>query len=128
MPDQFSKIKNSFFVLAGTISLGFGVIGIFLPLVPTTPLLLLSAACYYKGSKRMHHWMLTNKWFGPYLKNYQDGRGISIRTKLLTIVLLWITLSYTSLIVINYLPIQVILFVIAITVTFHILTRPTFKD
>ncbi len=72
-------------MVAGTISLGLGGLGVFLPILPTTPFLLLSAACYSMSSERMHHWMLSNRLFGSYIKNYQEGRGLPLRTKILTI-------------------------------------------
>src|SRR3989337_662720 len=65
-----SKFKRGFFVIAGTVFLGLGVLGIALPILPTTPFLLLSAACYYKGSKRLHNWLMNNRWFGGYIRNY----------------------------------------------------------
>jgi len=123
-----SKFKRGVFVVAGTIFLGLGCLGIFLPILPTTPLLLLSAACYYKGSKRMHRWLLNNKWFGKYIRNYMEGKGVSIRTKILAITLLWITICCSALFLVNIFFVQVILFVIALAVSIHIITLPTFKN
>jgi uncharacterized membrane protein YbaN (DUF454 family) len=83
-----SKFKKGLFVVAGTVSLGLGFVGIVLPVLPTTPFLLLSAACYYKGSERLHRWMLDNRLFGDYLRNYKEGKGIQPRTKIFTLILL----------------------------------------
>ena len=66
------NVKKAIFVVSGTISLGLGAAGLFLPILPTTPFLLLSAACYYKGSERMHRWLLNNKLFGDYIRNYKE--------------------------------------------------------
>ena len=103
-----------------------GAIGIFIPLLPTTPLLLLSAACYLRGSKRMHHWMLNNKWFGAYIRNYEEGKGIPLRTKVLIVTLLWIAISYSAYLV-NLFSVQIILVAIAVTVSIHIVMLPTFR-
>ncbi len=122
-----SKFRKGLYVLAGTIFLGLGCSGIVLPVLPTTPFLLLSAACYYKGSERLHRWMLNNKWFGGYIKNYKEGKGISLKTKILTLALLWIFISYSAFFVLRILFVQIILFAIAIGVSVHIVRLPTLK-
>jgi len=124
---ESSRFKKGLFIAAGTLFLGLGCIGIVLPVLPTTPFLLLSAACYYKGSERMHHWMLNNRWFGNYIRNYKEGKGIPLKTKIFTLFLLWIVISYSALLILNIFIIQIILFAIAIGVSIHIVTLPTFK-
>ena len=64
-------------IIIGTISTGIGIVGIFLPILPTTPFFLLAAACYVRSSKRFYHWLLNNKFFGIYVKNYVEGKKIS---------------------------------------------------
>ena len=96
-----NKVKKGFYFVFGTVFLILGGVGIFLPILPTTPFLLLSAACYYKSSKRMHHWMLHNKWFGNYLRNYTEGKGISLKAKLFTISLLWVLIIYSAVFAVN---------------------------
>ena len=80
--NQMDLISNKFFrfllIIAGTIFLVFGIIGIFLPILPTTPFLLLAAACYARSSKRFYNWLMNNKWFGNYIKNYNEGRGVPL--------------------------------------------------
>jgi uncharacterized membrane protein YbaN (DUF454 family) len=115
------------FFAAGTVSLMLGTIGVFLPILPTTPFLLLSVACYYKSSKRMHQWILNNRWFGEYIKNYKEGKGLSIRTKIVAITTLWIAISYSAFFVVNMWIAQLVLFAIAIAVSTHIIRLPTFK-
>lgn len=124
---ESSKFKRGLFIVAGTIFLGLGGAGIFLPILPTTPFLLLSAACYYKGSERLHQWMLNNKWFGSYIRNYQEGKGIPLKTKLFTLSLLWIVISYSALFLLDIFIVQIVLFTIAIGVSIHIIRLPTFK-
>ena len=122
-----SSLKKAIFVVAGTISLGLGAVGAFLPVLPTTPFLLLSAACYYKGSERMHRWLLDNKLFGSYIRNYKEGKGISQAGKVFTIFLLWIAICFSALFMVNNYIVQVVLFAIAIAVTIHVITLPTFR-
>src|SRR3989304_5914014 len=118
-PSSFRKV---IFIVAGTISLGLGALGLFLPILPTTPFLLLAAACYYKGSERMHRWLLNNKLFGSYIRNYRDGRGIALKAKVITLCLLWITICYSAFFLVNMAALQIVLLVIAGGVSMHILT------
>jgi uncharacterized membrane protein YbaN (DUF454 family) len=115
-------------LIAGTITLCLGIIGIFLPILPTTPFLLLTAACYMRSSRRMHDWLLNNRWFGEYIRNYQAGRGIPLKTKIFTIAVLWATIFLTIIWVAKEIPImQIVLIVIAVGVSIHLLKLPTFK-
>jgi len=122
-----SRLKKGLFVVAGTVSLGLGFVGIVLPVLPTTPFLLLSAACYYKGSERLHRWMLNNRLFGDYLRNYKEGKGIPPKTKIFTLILLWSAISFSALFMLNNPIIQIILFAIAIGVSIHVVTLPNSK-
>ncbi|MCD4844035.1 MAG: YbaN family protein [Methanosarcinales archaeon] len=81
--------------ITGTVFLIIGGVGIILPLLPTTPFLLLALTCYAKSSKRLYNWLLYNKWFGEYIKNWHEGRGIPVKTKILTIALLFLTMGYS---------------------------------
>jgi len=122
---KLGNLKKVIFVLAGTISLGLGAVGVFLPILPTTPFLLLSAACYYKGSERMHQWLLSNRLFGSYVRNYKEGKGISLTGKIWTLSLLWITICLSAFYMMNNYAVQIVLFAVAIAVTIHIMTLPT---
>jgi len=126
--DHRTRFKRVLYFVAGTISLALGGVGVFLPILPTTPLLLLSLACYYKSSKRMHYWMINNKWFGSYLRNYAEGKGISLKAKLFTISLLWILLSYSAFFVVKILPVQLFLFLIGLGVSIHLIKLPTIRN
>jgi len=123
-----SGFKRALLMVAGTFSLVLGGLGVFLPVLPTTPFLLLSAACYSMSSERMHHWMLNNRLFGSYIKNYQEGRGLPLKTKIFTLSLLWIVISYSAILVVNIFIVQIILFMVAIGVSIHIINLPTFKE
>lgn len=122
------RVKKALFVAAGSIFLALGCVGIVVPVLPTTPFLLLSAACYYKGSQRMHRWLLNNRWFGNYIKNYKEGKGLSLRAKGFTLALLWLVIGFSALVMMNMLIIQVILLAVAVGVSLHIFSLPTFKQ
>lgn len=121
------SLVKGLLVIAGTISLAVGLIGIFIPILPTTPLLLLAAACYLRGSRRMHDWLLNNRWLGEYIRNYREGRGIRAWTKIAIIILLWATITYSVLFVVGNLAIRLLLIAIASAVTVHVLTIRTMR-
>lgn len=84
------------FNIVGTVAVVLAIIGIFVPLLPTTPFLLLASACYLRGSDRLHQWLLGNKICGPYLVNIQSGRGIPLRAKVLALIFLWASLIVSA--------------------------------
>jgi uncharacterized protein len=122
-----NRLRKVFFTIIGTIFLGLGAVGIVLPLLPTTPFLLLSAACYIQGSERMHRWLLNNKLFGSYIKNYREGKGMSARGKIFTLSLLWITILYSAFFIVNSAIIQAVLLVVYIGVTVHLVRISTYR-
>ena len=122
-----SSLMRILFFTAGTISLILGAIGVLLPILPTTPFLLLSAACYLRSSTRMYQWLFNNRIFGEYLSNYRDGKGITLNTKIFALTLLWVTILYSALFIIVLWVVQLALFIIAIAVSVHIILLPTFK-
>jgi len=109
-------------LVAGTVSVGLGIIGIFLPLLPTTPFLLLAVACYARSSKRFHDWFMNNRWFGNYIKNYKEGKGIPLGVKVTSISFLWATILFSAIFIVHNLFVRIILIVVAIAVTLHILS------
>ena len=124
---KLNQLLRAMLITSGTIFLGLGLIGIFIPILPTTPFLLLAAACYARSSQRFYNWLMNNRWFGNYIKNYREGRGIPLKFKILTISLLWLTILNSIYFVINNFLIEIILIIIATGVTIHILTIKTYR-
>jgi uncharacterized membrane protein YbaN (DUF454 family) len=122
---MIDSIKKLLLVSLGTLCLIIGIIGIFIPLLPTTPFLLLAAACYIRGSKKFYNWLIKNRWLGEYIKNYQEGRGVPFKVKIITIIILWLTIIISTVYFASNLIIQIILFLIAIVVTVHIIKIKT---
>jgi uncharacterized membrane protein YbaN (DUF454 family) len=120
-----NKLVKILYFLGGTFSLTLGIIGIALPILPTTPFLLLAAACYARSSQRFYNWLINNRILGSYIRNYLEGKGLPIRVKIFTITLLWIMISISAFIIIEIIWLRIVLIVIAIAVTIHIiLIRP----
>jgi len=108
------------FVSLGTLFLVVGIIGIFVPILPTTPFLLLTAFFYVRGSERFYNWLMNNRILGNYIRHYIDGEGIPLRVRLFTLMLLWLAISLTIAFAINELVVKIILVAVAIGVSLHI--------
>ncbi len=125
MVERNKQLKTNRFVrwlliAAGTFSVFLGLLGIILPLLPTTPFLLLAAASYAKSSEKFYHWLINNRFFGSYIKNYRDGKGIPLRVKITAISFLWTTILITAVFFIPVIAVKILLIVIAVGVTVHI--------
>ncbi|MFO7736668.1 MAG: YbaN family protein [bacterium] len=117
-------ITKYLLITAGIISLILGTIGVFLPLLPTTPFLLLSAACFIRSSEKLYNWLIDHKLFGRYIENYIKHRAVSIKLKVCTIALLWATISI-SILSIDIIWVRILLVIIALGVTTHLLMLKT---
>lgn len=114
-------------IFLGSLFLGLGILGIFLPLLPTTPFLLLAAACFARSSKKLYEWLLNNRWFGSYIRNYREGKGIPLKVKIASLALLWMAIVYSTVFVASGFLVRFILVLIAICVTIHILSFKTLR-
>ncbi len=103
---------------------GLAVLGIFLPLLPTVPLLLLAAACFARSSERFHNWLLEHPRLGPLLKGYLDGQGIPLRAKISAIGLIWLSIPLSVLFFIPLFWVKVFLIAIGLCVTIYLLRLP----
>ena len=112
--------KRRLLIGAGTLSTGIGIIGIFIPILPTTPFLLLAAACYMRSSERFYQWLVSNRIFGTYVTNYIEGRGMPIKLKIFIIFLLWLTIGLSTTFAVQNTVIRAVLICVAIGVTIHI--------
>ena len=119
--------RNHILIIAGTLFVVLGILGIFLPVLPTTPFLLLAAACYFRSSDRFYRWLINNRILGTYISNYLEGRGMSVRSKVITLLLLWVTILLTLILGIQNIIVRIILVIIALGVTFHISRLKTRK-
>lgn len=115
------------YIVIGTLSLSLGVIGIFVPLLPTTPFLLLAAALYFRSSPVLYERLLNHRYLGTYIRNFREYRAIPLRAKVISITLLWATLSYCAFGIAESTWLRLLFGAIAIGVTWHILSYKTLK-
>ena len=118
-------VKRVIYLVIGTLALFLGALGIFLPVLPTTPFVILAAACYLRSSKRMHAWILQSRLFGETIENFQAGRGLKRATKIRAIVLMWATISISAFFFVDQLIFRGAMFLVAAGVTVYLLRLPT---
>ncbi|MBE0599404.1 MAG: YbaN family protein [Desulfuromonadales bacterium] len=109
----------------GLLSTALGLLGIFLPLLPTVPFLLLAAACFARSSEHVHRWLLGHRRLGPLLRDYQDGAGIPLRAKVMAISLIWVSIPLSAWTVVPLAWVRIGLLLLAVGVTLYLLRLPT---
>ena len=120
-------IRKAVLIFAGTVCVALGVLGMFLPLLPTTVFLLMAAYCYSRSSERFHDWLLNNRLCGSYIRNYKSGQGISMRQKVTTISILWVSISVSIWLLGGKFWVTLLLLAIAIGVTLHLVLLKTYR-
>lgn len=110
----------------GFISVVFGVVGIFLPVLPTTPFLLLAAAAFLRSSDKAYQWLINHPYLGNYVRNYYSGKGIPRKAKITAITMVWLTLGLSIHFVIKVLAVRILLACIGAGVTVYLLSLPTY--
>ena len=114
-------------IILGSICLMLGIIGIFLPLLPTTPFLLLAAALYFRSSERLYQWLIQQKHLVSYIRNFREFRAIPLRAKIISVSIVWITLIFCAITISEQIWIKSLFIILAISITWHILSYKTLK-
>lgn len=114
------RLRRASLVAAGSLFLGIGIVGIVVPILPTTPFLILAAFCYARSSDRCYRWLVTNRVFGRHLDDYLHGRGVSWKVKAGSLVSLWAVISLSALLFTQLWWVRVLLLLVALGVTGHI--------
>ena len=122
IPERSRKI---IYVTAGSVSLVLGTLGIFLPLLPTTPFYLLTAWLYTRSSEKLYDKVMSNKCFGTIVRNFQENKSIPLKTKVIIIAMLWVTILLSSFLAVSVWWVRLLLFAIAAATTIHILSYRT---
>lgn len=116
-------IRYSLLIL-GWFSFVCGVIGILLPVVPTSPFLILSAACFLRSSPRFYYWLINHRWFGIYIRYYLDGKGIPRRAKVMILLMLWVMMLSSALLIVKIRWVSAVMIAIAAAVSLYIIRQP----
>ncbi|WP_442599017.1 YbaN family protein [Neobacillus sp. D3-1R] len=112
-------------IVCGSLFVILGIVGIVFPLIPTTPFLLLAAFCYAKSSENLYNKLLNTKWLGAYIRSFQEGKGIPLRAKFVSIMVLWFSSGYSIFFLVPLLAVKIILLGIVVYITYYIWSIPT---
>lgn len=122
-----STARSAIYIILGSISLALGTLGIFLPLLPTTPFYLLTAWLYMRSSEKLYKKVMSNKFFGTIVRDFQENKTIPLKTKIFSVSLLWVTILSSAFFFVQLLWVKILLIAIAVGVTVHILSYKTKK-
>lgn len=118
-------MRTILFKIAGYSAVALGLAGIFLPVLPTTPFLLLAVWCFSRSDPRLNRWLMRNRFFGRYLQDYRGGRGIPVSVKFAILVMLWSTISFSAIVLTDRVWVKILLFGVSLFVSIHVLNQKT---
>jgi len=119
------SIRKVLLVICGLFFVGLAGLGVILPILPTTPFLLVAAACFVRSSDRLYQWLIYHRLFGSYIRNYMKHKAISARAKAISLILLWTTISFSAFCAVSLLWVRIMLLLIAVGVSIRILLFKT---
>lgn len=119
-----NRVLRLLLLASGWILVGLAVLGAILPLLPTTPFLILAATCFYKSSPRFYTWLYANRFFGKYLSDYRERKGVPMQVKIWTLAFTWTSL-FVSIWLVHIGWLRVFLILIGVAVTIHLLVIRT---
>lgn len=120
-----NKALKSLLIILGWFFVSLGVIGVFLPVMPTTIFLIIAAACFARSSESFYNWLITNKYLGKFIRDYRDHRGMPLRAKVIAVLMLNIAIGYSALFAVDLFWVKILLFTIAIGVTVYLVSLKT---
>ena len=124
---RFGLQMKILLTILGFVSLGFAILGVFLPVLPTTPLLLLAAAVFLRGNRHWYEWLMNHPKFGPYISNFVVHKAIPARVKAVSVSMVWITLLNCAVFVADHWAFRAFFVILAAAITIHILSYKTLK-
>ena len=121
------KTMKFLFAFLGSVSLVLGIMGVFLPVLPTTPFLLLAAAMYMRSSQRLYDWLMSHRHLGAYIRNFREHKALPLRVKVVSVTMVWATLLYCAVFVAKEWWMSAVFIAIATGVSVHIISFKTLK-
>lgn len=121
------ETRRIIYITLGSFFLILGAVGVFVPLLPTTPFWLLTCWFYIRSSEKLYNRVMSNRHFGPYIRNYMVDKAIPLRSKIISVAVMWLSAIFTSLFLVDILWVKILLILISIGVSWHILSFPTKK-
>lgn len=122
-----NRMKKILLVVVGSLSFIAGAIGVFVPLLPTTPFWLLTCWCYIRSSRRLYDRVMNNKYVGTYIRDYVEDKAIPLTAKVRILSVMWLSTLLTTLFLVDYWWVRLCLVLISTGVTWHIVSFPTKK-
>ena len=116
-----------FLLILGVVSLALAVVGIFLPLLPTTPLLLLAAWCFLRSSERLYTWLINHPYVGEYIRNFRENKAIPLHAKIISVTMIWLTIGYCVIAIVDILWVRIVMLLLAAAISWHILSYKTLR-
>tara|TARA_Y100000590_G_scaffold62422_1_gene66751 strand:+ start:6090 stop:6506 length:417 start_codon:yes stop_codon:yes gene_type:complete len=118
-----NPLKKILWISLGLFFVGLGAIGVVVPGLPTTPFLILAAACFIRSSQKLYDWLIQNKTFGPYLKDYREGKGIPKKAKILAVCMIILFVSYSVFFAIENIALKVTVGILGLTGLLYVLLK-----
>lgn len=122
------ETKRIIYIVLGSLFLILGAIGVFVPVLPTTTFWLLTCWFYLRSSESLYNRAMSNRYFGSYIRNYMVDKAIPLRSKIISVSVMWLSAILTSLFLIEYVWVKILLILVSIAVTWHILSFSTKKQ
>jgi hypothetical protein len=122
---KISPAKQKLFLVLGFVCVALGAIGVFLPVLPTTPFLLLAAALFLRSSDRFYRWLTEHKVFGRFIRNYRRYKAIPLHSKIVMLAFLWLMIGYSAIFAVHWWWLRLLLVLIAVGVSWHIFSLKT---
>jgi uncharacterized protein len=120
-----SRTKRAIYLTLGIVMLAIGIVGVWLPLIPTTGPVLLAAWCFARSSERFDQWMLNHRVFGPIVRDWRSGAGFTVRAKVIAVIALAATFGLSIWLLRDNRPVVIGLVVLALALAVFIVSRPT---
>ncbi|MEW6701820.1 MAG: YbaN family protein [Bacteroidota bacterium] len=125
---KLNELSKPFLIAAGWTFVALGIIGIFLPLVPTTIFFILAAWCFAKSSEKFYNWLIYHPRFGKFVRNFHEKKGMPVKSKIIAVVMLILTIGSSAIFFTHQIIVRVILFCIALGVSAYIISLKTLRE